>query len=215
MQNHIYFDFDSTLVRVETLDELARVRGVFEEVKKLTDASMNGELRLEDVMPKKMAMIDPSRAMIEQFCRKSLEDGLFVEGVEELMARLREDEWIIRVLTANFHEVIDPFAVRLGIAKEDVLANRLRFEGDGAYAGIEAGSLLLASDGKGRVLRETRSPETWTVFVGDSVSDLSCKGVADRVIGFGGVVARPRVRAEADVFVEGPSLLNIWPHLHR
>jgi len=213
MQKHIYFDFDSTLVGVETLDELARVRGVFDEVKKMTDASMNGEVRLEDVMPKKMAMIKPTRGMIEAFFAESLRNDVFVAGARELVARLREDRWVVRVLTANFHEVVDPFARHLNINPEDVFANTLLFHEDGSYAGIEEGSILLTSDGKGRMLQETRAQEAWTVFVGDSVSDLSCKGVADRMIGFGGVVARPRVQAEADVFVADASLMAILPHL--
>lgn len=213
MQKHIYFDFDSTLVRVETLDELARVRGVFEEVKKMTDASMNGEVRLEEVMPKKMALINPTCEMMGAFFAESLRQDVFVPGVQALFQRLREDGWIIRVLTANFHEVVDPFARHLGIDVNDVFANRLRFYEDKSYAGIEEGSTLLLSDGKGRVLREVRSKEAWTVFVGDSVSDLSCKGACDRMIGFGGVVARLRVQAEADVFVHGPSLMEIWEHI--
>lgn len=213
MQKYIYFDFDSTLVRVETLDELARVRGVFDEVKRMTDAAMNGEAKLEEVLPRKMDLIAPSVKMIETFCDEHLEEGLFVPGTQELVERLRQDGWVIRILTANFHQVIDPFAQRLGIDRGAVLANDLKFYGDGLYAGIDPASRLLTSSGKGVVLGEERSRDAWTVFVGDSVSDLSCKGVADRMIGFGGIVSRPRVKREADAFVEGPSLLGVLAHL--
>lgn len=214
IMNSIYFDFDSTLARIETLDELARARGVFDDVKQMTDAAMNGEARLEDILPRKTDLIAPSREMIEAFVARVNGEALFTPGAQEIVARLREMGWQIRVLTANFHAVIDPLAQLLGIEAAHVLANDLKFYGDGSYAGIDPASRLLTTNGKGVVLKEERGQETGrVVFVGDSVSDLSCKGVADLMIGFGGVVARPKVRAEADVFVEGPSLLGVLAHL--
>jgi phosphoserine phosphatase len=212
--NSIYFDFDSTLARIETLDELARIRGVFDEVKRMTDAAMNGEAKLEDILPRKTNLIAPSREMIEGFVASWHEDTWFTLGARETIERLREMDWKVRVLTANFHAVIDPLAQLLGIEASDVLANDLKFYGDGSYAGVDPASRLLTTNGKGVILREERAQDAGrVVFVGDSVSDLSCKGVADVMIGFGGVVARPKVRAEADVFVEGPSLLGVLAHL--
>jgi phosphoserine phosphatase len=39
------------------------------------------------------------------------------------------------------------------------------------------------------------------VMVGDGVTDIEARPPADLAIGFGGVVVRPRVQAEADWFV--------------
>ena len=43
----IFFDCDSTLSTIEGIDELARMKGKFDEVKSMTDAAMEGEVYLQ------------------------------------------------------------------------------------------------------------------------------------------------------------------------
>lgn len=43
------------------------------------------------------------------------------------------------------------------------------------------------------------------------MSDIAARPVVDLVVGFGGVVTRERVRAEADVFITANSLAPIVP----
>ena len=50
-------------------------------------------------------------------------------------------------------------------------------------------------------------------FIGDGVSDLEAKPTVDLFIGFGGVAVRERVRNEADVFVEQPTLRAVLTYL--
>ena len=45
----VIFDCDSTLTALEGIDELARSGGQYEEIKALTDAAMNGDVRLEEL----------------------------------------------------------------------------------------------------------------------------------------------------------------------
>jgi len=47
--------------------------------------------------------------------------------------------------------------------------------------------------------------------VGDGISDLMARPAVDLLVGFGGVVRRERVAAEADVFIECDSLAPILP----
>ena len=50
-------------------------------------------------------------------------------------------------------------------------------------------------------------------MVGDGVTDLEAREGGAAVIGFGGVVARPKVVAGADVFIHGPALTAVLPAL--
>ena len=43
---HVIFDCDSTLTKVEGIDILAEAAGKGDEVRRLTDAAMNGEIDL-------------------------------------------------------------------------------------------------------------------------------------------------------------------------
>jgi hypothetical protein len=49
------------------------------------------------------------------------------------------------------------------------------------------------------------------LMVGDGASDLATKPVVDLFVGFGGIVAREKVKNEADVFVHLNSLAPILP----
>jgi hypothetical protein len=45
--NLVCFDCDSTLVSIEGIDELARLKGQFDHIADLTRRAMNGELKIE------------------------------------------------------------------------------------------------------------------------------------------------------------------------
>jgi phosphoserine phosphatase len=47
----IVFDCDSTLSKIEGIDELARLRGekTFSEIEALTNAAMNGEVAIDEI----------------------------------------------------------------------------------------------------------------------------------------------------------------------
>jgi hypothetical protein len=49
------------------------------------------------------------------------------------------------------------------------------------------------------------------LMVGDGASDLATRGVVDLFVGFGGVVAREKVRAGSDVFIASASIAPILP----
>ena len=58
----ICFDCDSTLSKIEGIDELGRAVNKFDEMVKLTNAAMNGELPLEAVYGKRLDLIKPTKA---------------------------------------------------------------------------------------------------------------------------------------------------------
>lgn len=209
---HIFFDCDSTLLQTETLNDLAEKKGVGAEVTDLTERSMNGELPIEEVMPRKMDLIAPhARDIVELY--KGL-DEFVTEGAHELFALLKDAGASVYILTNNFLPVVEPVAERLGIPKEHIFANTMFQSEDGAYLGIDRNGLLGTSRGKVETLREFKKHhEGEIVHVGDSVSDLDCKEVADRFIGFGGVVVRKRVEEEAEHFVYENNLLALRQYL--
>ena len=61
----VCFDCDSTLSKIEGIDELARRVGLGAELAKLTNASMNGEIALEAIYGKRLELIKPNRDAIE------------------------------------------------------------------------------------------------------------------------------------------------------
>lgn len=207
---HVYFDFDSTLLAEESLDTLANQSGCGKEVRLLTEASMNGTIPLESIFSRKLDLISPSKIKIEAYLAST---PPFVLDAKETIDSLKKQGIHLGIITSNFHQIVDPFAIQLGIDPAHVYANDLQHDANGNYLGFDHQAPLAQSGGKALILREKRQPGECWAFIGDSVTDLCCVGIADLMIGFGGITIREEVRKRADAFIIGPSLKEILPLL--
>ncbi|HEY8183549.1 MAG TPA: HAD-IB family phosphatase [Thermoanaerobaculia bacterium] len=202
----IFFDVDSTLVTIEGIDVLAAGNP---EIVRLTEAAMNGEIPLDQVYARRLEMIRPNRAAIDNLAKRYLDS--IVGGAEETMAALKEAGGIVHLVTAGIEQALTPLAAKFGVALHAV---PLRFSASGDYEDFDRKSLLARPRGKETVVRDIRArTKGKAAFVGDGVSDLETKPAVDLFIGFGGVHTRARVRDNADVFVAGPRLDAVLPHL--
>lgn len=205
----VFFDVDSTLVTIEGIDVLA---GGNPEIVKLTEAAMNGEIALSEVYGRRLDVIRPTRAQVEalgaQYC-----DSL-VDGAAETIAALQQAGAHVHLVTAGIAQAIAPLAAKLGIRDSNVHAVALRFDEDGNYADFDRRSLLTRNGGKELVVHAILGRAKGKgAFIGDGASDLETKGVVSLFIGFGGVVVRPAVRDNADVWVEERTLRGVLPYL--
>jgi phosphoserine phosphatase len=207
----VCFDCDSTLSRVEGIDELARRDGLFEKVAALTDAAMNGELALEEVYAQRLDMIRPNRAAIDWLADLYIEE--MVEGVRETVRTLQESHKQIHIISGGLRQAILPLADLLGITEDNVHAVDVLFDADGAYQDFARHSPLAMSGGKARICRRLRMRYASLVMIGDGKTDLEAKEAGAFMIGFGGVVKRALVEAQADRYVADASLMAILPHV--
>lgn len=205
----VFFDVDSTLVTIEGIDVLAKGNP---EVVRLTEAAMNGEIPLDQVYARRLEIIRPTRAEVEALGWQYVSS--LTDGAAETIASLQAGGADVHLVTAGIAQAIAPLAATLNIPPRAVHAVALQFDETGAYAGFDRRSLLARPGGKELVVRAilTRAKGK-SAFVGDGVSDLETKPVVDLFIGFGGVAARDRVRAGADVFVQEPTLRAVLPYL--
>jgi len=198
----IFLDCDSTLSEIEGIDELARIRGaeVYAEVVALTHAAMNGEVPLDEVFARRMAIIRPDQAACEQVAALYLK--ALTPGAMELIQALKADGWLPVILSGGFAPVIAPLARHLGI--DQVEAVPLHFDAQGNYAGYGQTYPTSRNCGKNQVIREWKQamlPQR-VAMMGDGISDLETKPDVDVFIGFGGVIARPRVKQGADYWLD-------------
>ncbi|MDT4290418.1 HAD-IB family phosphatase [Methylomonas sp. MO1] len=205
----ICFDCDSTLSRVEGIDELARRNGLFEQVAALTDAAMNGELALEDVYASRLDLIKPDKAAIDWLAKLYITE--MVEGVSETIEALQAKNKLIHIISGGLRQAILPLAEQLGIPEEHVHAVDVLFDEDGNYQDFARHSPLAVSGGKARICRRLRMNHSSLVMIGDGKTDLEAKLAGAYMIGFGGVVRRPLVEEQADSYVLDASLAAILP----
>jgi phosphoserine phosphatase len=202
-----FFDVDSTLVTIEGIDVLADGNP---EIAKLTDAAMNGEIPLDQVYAKRLEMIRPSKDRVDQLGAAYLQS--LVDGAAETIATLRENGVIVHLITAGIEQAILPLANSLHLNPRNVHAVKLTFDAVGNYKDFDRRSFLTRPGGKELVVRDIRARSHGKVaFIGDGVSDLEAKPAVDLFIGFGGVVVRPRVKENADLYVT--NLSDVLRHL--
>jgi hypothetical protein len=75
-------------------------------------------------------------------------------------------------------------------------------------AAVATGAVRWQAGGNGAVAAEVGGP---VMMVGDGVTDLETRGVADVFVAYAGVVHRPAVVVEADVVIRSPSLAPVLP----
>lgn len=205
----VFFDVDSTLVTIEGIDELAAGNP---ETVRLTELAMNGEIPLDEVYGRRLDIIRPTRADVDALGERYV--GSMVDGAEETIATLKSAGVDVHLVSGGIAQAIAPLAAKLGLAPRALHAVPLQFDEDGGYRDFDRRSLLARSGGKELVVRSilTRAKGK-AAFIGDGITDLETKPVVSLFIGFGGVCMRPRVRDEAAVYVEEPSLRAVLPYL--
>ena len=203
----VFFDVDSTLVTIEGIDILA---GGNAEIAGLTEAAMNGAIPLDQVYAKRLEAIRPAREQIEQLGAMYMRS--VVDGAEETIAALQRGGVIVHLVTGGIEQAILPLAGALSIPSRNVHAVALTFDAHGRYQDFDRRSFLTRSGGKELAVRDIRARSHGkAAFVGDGVSDLEAKPAVDLFIGFGGVVVRPRVKENVDLYVS--RLPDVLTHL--
>jgi len=220
----IFFDCDSTLSAIEGIDELARLKGKEWRVGVLTEKAMNGDLDLAEVYGKRLQAIRPTRGQLKAIEERYWET--LVADAAQVIAALRFLGKQVFIVSGGLAEPVRGFGKRLGIPPENIRAVELEYNelsGDWwryyqpetrarqTYLDYDDGPLTVSS-GKPAIIQALAAGKHGRrLMIGDGVSDLMARSVVDLFIGFGGVVARPKVEQGADIFIRAQSLAPVLP----
>jgi D-3-phosphoglycerate dehydrogenase / 2-oxoglutarate reductase len=215
----LIFDFDSTLIRGEGLDELfARsVEGSPDRVVRtrafssITDRGMAGEIPFADSLEERISLLATDRATVARVANDLA--GQLTPSVARHAAFFQRNRDLIYVVSGGFVELIEPAARELGLDPGRVGANRFRYDHREEVIGVDPDTLL-AREGKAGVVRSwgLEPEEVWVV--GDGATDLELRelGLARRFVAFTENRRREPVVARADHVAESMedliSLLN-------
>ena len=191
---NVLFDCDSTLTTVEGIDELARWKGVHQEVVDLTDLAMDGRLDFTQALEKRLELIMPSKPDLQRLAEIYLKNA--VDGAEEVIRYLKSERVDVYVISGGFSPAVDVLAESLGIDRKNVFANTIRFDSKGDYAGFDRSLPTAQENGKALVAKQIPGRK---MMVGDGISDAQVKPYVDLFVAFTGVKRRHAVLAEADV----------------
>ena len=181
MKKLAVFDFDSTLMDGETIDFLASELGLRQEVSKITQKAMKGELDFFRSLVQRAALLKGLELKrVDEICAHLP----MINGAKECISELKSMGYITVCFSGGFRNATKPACKRLGIDAE--FANFL-YDEDGILSG-EVGGEMMHGDAKGQMLqrlqRLLKIKVQDTVAVGDGANDLSMFRYADTKIAF-------------------------------
>lgn len=191
MRRLICFDMDSTLIKTEVIDELAKRAGVGVQVQEITARAMRGEIDFRESFKERVALL---KGLDESVMKDIAEHLPITEGVERLMYVLKRYGYKIAILSGGFTYFGNYLKERFGI--DYVYANNLEIV-DGKLTGRYVGDIV---DGKRKaellqLLAQVENVDiAQTIAVGDGANDLPMLSAAGLGIAFH---AKPKVKANA------------------
>jgi phosphoserine phosphatase len=199
----IVMDMDSTLIRIECIDELARMHGVVDQVSDITRRAMLGELDFEASLRARVALLTGMPwAQVQQIA----DDLPIMEGAEKLIAVLKGLGMKTAVISGGFTFAAEALQRRLGL--DYAYANTLEVK-DGVLTGRVKDPIVTAQRKadllEGLALQERISLEQ-IVAVGDGANDAVMIEKAGLGIAFH---AKPKLRERADTSLSAGGLDRI------
>ncbi|RCW42885.1 phosphoserine phosphatase [Halopolyspora algeriensis] len=196
----VVFDVDSTLIQGEVIEMLAAKAGREEEVRRVTEQAMLGELDFAESLRRRVAVLEGLPATVMDEVAADLE---LTPGARTTIRTLRRLGYHTGVVSGGFTRIIDQLVDDLGL--DFSAANDLEVV-DGKLTGRVVGEIV-DRPGKARALHrfaeEFNVPIGQCVAVGDGANDMDMLSAAGLGVAFN---AKPALREIADTALSYPFL---------
>lgn len=201
------FDFDSTLMNGETIDELAKNHGVSDKVAEITHLAMEGKLDFYESLIRRVAFL---RGMKEKTAIEICRNLPLNDGAIEIVPALQKKGYRVVCFSGGFKYATTHFREVLGFDAE--FSNILHAK-DGVLSGGVGGEMMF-SDSKGKMLKTLQrllniSPED-TIAIGDGANDISMFKYANKKVAF---CAKDALKKEANVIVLHKDLREVLKYV--
>lgn len=188
----LVIDMDSTLITIETIDELADLVGLKQQVAAITARAMRGEIEYDESLRHRVALLKGLEASaLDRVYDERLK---LTPGAETLLAAIKRGGIKTLLVSGGFTRITERLKPRLGL--DYTYANTLD-SNDGKLTGQVVGRIVNA-DGKRDELVRVRDAmgidRSQVIAIGDGANDLKFMAEAGVSVAFH---AKPIVRNHA------------------
>ena len=202
---HFIIDYDSTFIKVESLDELSKISNGDDEtinnkISEITNLGMEGKISFSDSLRKRIELIECNKEDIVktvEILEKKVSDSF-----KNNISFLKNNAENILIVSSGFHELIEPIVIQYGIKKENIFANKFLYDND-KVIGYDKKNPLSKSQGKVNILKELKLKGEVHV-IGDGYTDYEIKkeGLANYFYLFIENIKRESVVKSADYLLK-------------
>lgn len=166
----LVMDMDSTLITMETIDELADMAGIKAEVAKITESAMRGEIEYDESLRRRLALL---KGLDESALQRVYDERLrFSPGAEAMLEKIRAAGIRTLLVSGGFSYMTDRLQKRVQL--DYTRSNTLEII-DGKLTGKVIGDIVNA-DMKRRSLLQVAAElgisRAQIAGVGDGANDL-------------------------------------------
>jgi len=199
----VQFDVDSTFIQQEAIELLAAKAGVLDEVSRITESAMRGEMDFEQSLRARVALL---KGLDQSVISEVQAEIKMTDGARELVSTLHSKGHSVSLVSGGFIDIIEPMIKELSIPY--FKANKLEIINAVLTGGLVGPIIDRAA--KGSALIEFASMSgvdlIHTVAIGDGANDLDMMAAAGLSIAFN---AKPIVIDAADLSITEPSLRSV------
>lgn len=186
-------DMDSTLVTMETLDEIADMAGLKEEVSAITEAAMRGEIKdFRESLERRMALLE---GVGVELIQRVYEERLHLSpGAEALLQAAKAAGLKTMLVSGGFTHFTEPLKERLGL--DFAFANQFDIVNE-RLTGKVLGAIVdkaFKADAVRQCCESIGCTPAQAIAVGDGANDLGMMEIAGLSVGYH---AKPLVRQHA------------------
>ena len=196
----VVLDMDSTLIRIEVIDELARAAGVGDQVARITERAMQGEMDYDESLRQRVGLLTGlDVAVLDRIAA----DLPLTDGAETMVRVLKRLGYKIAVISGGFSRAAEALKRRLEL--DYAYSNNLEVQG-GKLTGRVVGPIVNAQR-KAELLETIAQAEgvllDQVIAVGDGANDALMLERAGLGIAFH---AKAKLRERADTSISGAGL---------
>lgn len=202
---YLILDFDSTIIKRESLDFLSEIvlkdhkdkDFLLDEIKDLTNKGMSGVVSFQESINQRLKRISITIDHIKILNEKLT--NYITPSFQDNIEWLKRHSNHIYIISGGFKEIIIPIADIFNISHDHIFANDFIFNQNGIVSGLNKNNPLSRSGGKLKKAKELNL-DGRIYIVGDGFTDAEIKNLGKKVdfVAFIENIYREKVVSEAD-----------------
>ena len=176
MKGYIIIDFDSTFIKIESLDELLRTfvsnKDSLIKIQKLTNMGMNGEISFQKSLSERVKLLNVNKNdlnIVIDILKQNVTDSF-----KKNKKFIDKNKDKIIIISGGFYELIYPVVSKFGVKKENIFANKFLYDKYGKIIGVDKKNPLSKNMGKVKILKSLNL-EGNVIVIGDGYTDYEIK----------------------------------------